>query len=140
MNNDSALQDYFPQNEEAEATDDDVDLTEDLVDSEDQENIYREASWKFLGQIIGCIQFLRDARSDKELMMRIDIVSLVFNHPAVRECSLAEIGRKHNKTRAAISAQVLNYQRANGLPPSLAQKSAGSRCSYSKSRVSKLTP
>jgi hypothetical protein len=115
-----------------------LDLPEDKIEPETADNLYREAAHRFIGQIIGCIQFLRDARSDKELMMRVDIVSLVFGHPAVRECSLSEIGKKHSKTRAAISAQVLNYQRANGLPPCLAQKSKGSRQSYSQSRVSKL--
>jgi len=115
-----------------------LDLPEDKIEPEVAENLYREAAQRFIGQIMGCIQFLRDARSDRELMMRVDIVSLVFGHPAVRECSLSEMGKKHNKTRAAISAQVLNYQRANNLPPTLAQKSTGSRRSYSRSRVSKL--
>ena len=113
---------------------------EDAIEPEVDENLYREAAYKFLAQMIGCIQFLREARSDKELMMRLDIVSFIFQHPATRDFSLAKLGRIHNKTRAAISAQVLNYQRANGLPPGLAQKAAETRSAYSKSRISKLTP
>jgi hypothetical protein len=116
-----------------------LDRPEDKIEPEDAENLYREAAFKFLGQILGCIQFLREARSDRELMMRVDIVSLIFGHPAVRNLSLTEIASRHNKTRAAISAQVVNYQRANGLTPCLAQKSTEARTSYSKARVSKLT-
>jgi hypothetical protein len=49
-----------------------------------------------------------------------------------------EIGKKHNRTRAAISAQVLNFQRANHLPPTLGQKSVAARISYSQTRKNKL--
>lgn len=111
---------------------------EDEIEPINETNEYREAAQKFLGIVVGCIQFLRDARSPGEAAMRLDIVSIVFNHPAVSSFSLADVGRKHNKTRAAISAQILNFQRANGLPPTLAQKSTKSRTSYSQTRIKNL--
>jgi hypothetical protein len=99
---------------------------------------YREAAKRFIASMIGCVQFLRDARDASELLMRLDIVSAIFVHPSVSGMSWDEIGKKHNRTRAAISAQVLNFQRANHLPPTLGQKSVAARISYSQTRKNKL--
>lgn len=114
------------------------DRAEDISEPEYLANEYREAAKRFIATTIGCIQFLRDARDSAELLMRLDIISAIFVHPSLREMSWDDIGKKHNRTRAAISAQVLNFQRANHLPPTLGQKSIAARTSYSQTRKSKL--
>lgn len=112
----------------------------DLPEEQEAEsdNLYREAAIKFRSITIGAIQFLRNASSGQELLMRLDVLSYVFHHPSVRDHSLTALGKRHNKTRAAISAEILNFQRANFLGPTLAQKSTESRQSYTQARRSKL--
>jgi hypothetical protein len=111
---------------------------EEELESDDSAHLYREAAIRFTTITTGAIQFLRNARSSQELLMRLDILSYVFHHPNVREMSFAALGKRHNKTRAAISAAILNFQRAYHLSPTLAQKSTESRRSYTEARQGKL--
>jgi hypothetical protein len=107
------------------------------IDAAEQENLYREACLKALGVLVGVIDFIRNGRSD-EMPYRAELAAYVFGHPALAGASLDELGMRYDKSRAAISAQILRLQRANKLPENLVQKNRGSRAGYSRTVREKL--
>ncbi len=111
---------------------------EDVLEPEEADSPYRESSKHFMGIIMGCIQYLRSAKTAPELSLRLDVMSFAFAHPAVSYKSLADLALLHGKKRATVSAQLLTFQRSNGLPPTFAQKSTESRASYSDTRKAVL--
>lgn len=111
-------------------------FTEELY-SEEQANFHREAAMKLLPILMGTIDFIRSAKPE-EMPFRADLAAYVFNHPSVAGISMEALGTKHGKTRAAVSAQVIRFQRENHLPEIMGQKSKESRQKYHTIRKSQL--
>jgi hypothetical protein len=112
---------------------------EDLLEPEpDDDNLYREASVKFMSKVLGILQFLKDSKTTDELLMRLDVLSAIFSLDPTSGDAFTDIASKHNRTRAAVSAQAQSFLRANNMPPTLGQKSKIASASYSKKRLEKL--
>ena len=115
------------------------DPIDDIEPLENKSTEYREAACKFIACMIGTIEFLRSARNSREAAIRLDLVSYQFNHPDVAGKSLNELGKPHSVTRANMSKHLLNYQRANNLPPVEGQKSVKNRKAYHDTREGQLS-
>jgi hypothetical protein len=115
------------------------DFLDEIEASEATRNEYREASQKMLSVILGAITFIRDSRTATELRFRIDLLGYIFGLPELANLSEDAVGLRHNKTRAAVSHEILKFQRRNGLQELFAQKKSSSRKAYHKTRKAQLT-
>ena len=117
-----------------------MDLDEDSTEATEEEadeltNEYREAAQLALVFMQKTIGYLRDSRTPKELAMRLDLVSYTLCIPTVAGMSMEELGKAHNRGRQSISNQLLAFQRGNGIPAAIAQKSIESRPAYREARL-----
>lgn len=113
---------------------------EDILEPEPDDNLYREASVRFMSKVWGMLEFLKEAGTMSELEMRLDILCVIFPFPGMANLAFADVASKHNRTRAAVSAQAQAFLRANNLPPTMGQKSKEASHSYSTRRLEKLKP
>jgi hypothetical protein len=123
---------------EAGAELEETDFLDSIEESEQTKNEYREASQKMLSVIIGAIDFVRGSRSATEMRFRIDLLGYIFGLPELAGLSEDAVGLRHNKTRAAVSNEIVKFQRRNGLQELFAQKKAASRKAYHTTRKSQL--
>ena len=115
-----------------------ADETPEQHDKRIEHEAYREAATRLLPILWACIGFVRDARSSADCRFRIDLMGYVFGSPELSQLSEDVLGIRHNKTRAAVSAEIIKFQRQNQLVELLAQKRAPSRKAYHKTRKNKL--
>jgi hypothetical protein len=123
---------------EAGGTVEEHDFIDDIEASESARNEYREASQKMLSVIVGAINFVRDSRNPMEMRFRVDLLGYIFGLPELAGLSEDAVGLRHNKTRAAVSHEILKFQRRNGLQELFAQKKSSSRKAYHETRKSQL--
>jgi hypothetical protein len=115
-----------------------ADPVDDIEPDSPQENHYREAGRKCLTFLFGVLQFLHDAKTDRERGLRLTAVSIALQHPAIGGASASALAEKHGVTRAAISKHVVSFERGHSLPPAFSQKSTEARQSYRETRNSQL--
>jgi len=68
----------------------------------------------------------------------VDLLGYIFGLPELAGMSEDAVGLRHNKTRAAVSHEIIKFQRRNGLQELFAQKKSSSRKAYHETRKSKL--
>jgi hypothetical protein len=115
-----------------------ADETPDQHDKRIEHEAYREAASRLLPILWACIGFVRDARNSADCRFRIDLMGYIFGSPELSQLSEDVLGIRHNKTRAAVSAEIIKFQRQNQLTELLAQKRVESRKSYHRTRKEKL--
>ena len=119
-----------------DATDDST--RETLFADEETESAYREAASKMLSVTLSTITWVRQAKTCKEMMMRLDLAAWLFLDDHLSSKSLAAVAKLHHRTRAATSHAVLNLEASLDLPPGIGQKLRQDRATYSNSRTNKL--
>jgi len=114
-------------------------VLDEIEPAAEAENHYREASRRGLAFLFGVVQFLHDAKSDRERGLRLWAVSLALQHPATGGSSAASIARSLGVTPAALSKHVVSFERGHSLPPAFYQKSEAARNVYRDTRNSQLS-
>lgn len=114
-------------------------ILDDLEPQDAPENAYREAAQKSLAFLFGVIQFLHDAKTDRERGLRLWAISVALQHPATGGRSAASIAADLGVTRAALSKHVVTFERGHNLPPAFSQKSEAARQVYRTTRESQLS-
>jgi hypothetical protein len=113
---------------------------EDILEPEPNDaNLYREVSIKFMAKMIGALEFLKKSKDTAEQNMRLDILAAIFSLRPHNDDAFSDIASKHNRTRAAVSAQAQSFLRANDLPPIFGQKSKAASAAYSRKRLERLS-
>jgi hypothetical protein len=125
--------DYFTPHDAADDAVDDC-TREELFADDDHESAYHEAGSKFLSMIVSTLVWIRQARTSQETMMRVDLARKLFGDVTMQAVSCANIGKVHNRTRAAASNALLNLESALDMPPGFGQKLIKDRKTFSKSR------
>jgi hypothetical protein len=105
----------------------------DQLEPEEAENHYREASKKALSFIFSLIEFLGSYGNARQLELRFWAVASSLSHPCCESLNDSELATMLEKTRAAFSKHLVDFERRNGLTPALSQKSVIARQSYAKS-------
>jgi hypothetical protein len=113
-----------------------VDETDEQKEARLSHEAYREAAKTFLAVMLAAVDFLRKSKSD-EIRFRTDLISYIFAHPDVAGLSMEELGAKHDRTRGAVSVQILNFERKYNVPEILSQKLRETRAIYHQRRKQK---
>lgn len=111
----------------------------DDLEPVDSGSEYREAAIKSLAFLRGVIQYLHDAKTDRERGVRLWAISLALGHPATGGRSQAAVASALGVTRAALSKHIVTFERGHNLPPAFGQKSEAARKVYSQTRKSQLS-
>lgn len=114
-------------------------ILDDLEPLDDNPNAYREAAQKSLAFLFGIVQFLHDAKTDRERGLRLWAISVAIQHPATGGRSASSIASDLGVTRAALSKHVVTFERGHNLPPAFSQKSEAARQVYRTTRESQLS-
>jgi hypothetical protein len=127
---------------EAGAEVEETDFLASIEESETARNDYREASQRMIAFMFDAVSFIRDSKSATEMRFRIDLLGYFLGLPQLAALSEDDIGLRHDKTRAAVSNELLKFQRrnqVNGVFQELfAQKKSQSRKAYHQTRKSQL--
>jgi hypothetical protein len=118
------------------------DFLDSIEASETARNEYREASQRMLVFMFDAVNFIRDAKSATEMRFRIDLLGYFLGLPQLAAMSEDDIGLRYDKSRAAVSNELLKFQRRNQVngvfQELLAQKKSSSRKAYHKTRKAQL--
>ena len=127
---------------EAGAEVEETDFLASIEESEQTKNEYREASQRMLVFMFDAINFIRDSKSATEMRFRVDLFGYFLGLPQLAALSEDDIGLRYDKTRAAVSNELLKFQRrnqVNGVFQELfAQKKTQSRKAYQQTRKKQL--
>jgi hypothetical protein len=117
---------------------DETDFLESIEPEQPTINHYREAAERLLPITWSIIGFIRSAKNHCDFKFRSDLMAYIFGSPELSGFSEEVIGLRHGKTRAAVSAAILRFQRANDMMELLVQKQKTSRKKYHETRKGKL--
>jgi hypothetical protein len=117
-----------------------TDATEGLGDEDCDEvkNEYRDASLKMIVFMFSAFNFIHEAKTQREMVMRFWAVSSAIEHPVIEGKSDSQIAKIIGTTRANFSHLVLSFEDRNNLPPTLSQKKTASRTTYKLARKKQL--
>lgn len=115
-----------------------IEETQEQRERRIEREAFRESSLSMIVFMHAAFNFIHEARSQSELAIRFHAASAAIDHPALREKSHTEIAASLGTTRANFSKHVLTFERQNGLPPTLSQKSKAAQESYREARKAQL--